>query len=124
MKTRKPAWWQLYLLVPTIFVLIAIEGLEPLPGISNNLADAGIVVLFFVVVLWWVHLNGGLLERYYLQQDGNYNLQVTVYPPTAKPNDNGNNSHDLTPLAMPRSDLHLRDWQKVGLEEKEKWSRN
>ena len=32
MQSRKPAWWQLYLLVPIMFGLIALERLLPLPA--------------------------------------------------------------------------------------------
>ena len=124
MKTHKPAWWQLYLLIPIMFVLIAIESLEPLPGMSNDIVDAGIVVLFFVAVLGWVHLNGGLLERYYMDQDGNYDLKITVYEPASKPKDDANDGHDSTWYEMPDSDIFLHGRQNIALKEREKWSRN
>lgn len=124
MRTHKPAWWRLYLLIPIMFILIALEGLEPLPGMSNEIVDAGIVVLFFVAVLGWIHINGGLLERYYMEQDGNYDLKITVYESASKTKTNGDDKRDLTPLMMPRSGLDLRGWQNVKLEEKGKWSRN
>jgi hypothetical protein len=124
MKIRKPAWWQLYLLFPVMLVLIAIESLKPLPGMSNDIVDAGIVVLFFVAVLGWIHINGGLLERYYMEQDGNYDLKITVYEPASKPKDNGNDGHDLTRYEMPDSGTFFHGRQNITLKEREKWSRN
>jgi len=124
MKNRKLAWWQIFMLVPIMVALVVLEGVDPLPGVSGGTADAGIVVLFFIAMLGWVHLNGGLLERYYMEQDGDYDLKITVYGPAPKTEADGNDLHDLTPLAIAGSGLDLRSGLNIGLEEKEKWPRN
>ncbi len=120
MKTRKPAWWQLYLLVPLMLGLVGLEALKPLPGISDQIVDAAVVVLFFGSVLLWVHLNGGLLERFYMEQDGQYEFKVTVYAPK----DNENNGHTVLPDGVPDYGVTQYNGQDLTPKEEEKWSRN
>lgn len=86
MKNRKPAWWQLYLIFPVMFVLLAFERLWPVPWASAEVADAGIVVLSFVAALAWVQFNGGLLEQHdFNPEEYARSLQVTVYRPNSLP---------------------------------------
>jgi hypothetical protein len=97
MKHRKPQWWQLYSLVPLMFGLMALEHWAPLPGISDTAVDAGIVVLTFVAMLVWVHLNGGLLEWYYVERgEASSDLKITVYEPASKRQANVKISDDST----------------------------
>ncbi len=84
MEHRKLAWWQIYLLVPLMFGLLALEHFFPLPRVSADEVDAGAVVLVFVAALLWVQVNGGLLEWYYIEHDEpHYDLKITVYEPAA-----------------------------------------
>ncbi len=116
MKTRKPAWWQLYLLVPIMLGLVALEALRPLPGVSDQIVDAAIVLLFFGSMLFWVHANGGLLERYYMEHDEPYDFKVTLYapPPGESPYSVQVWNYDRLP----------HKGQNIALREQEKWSRN
>ncbi len=117
MKNRQPAWWQLFLLVPVMFGLFLLETAKPLPGVSDKIVDAGLVVLFFGAVFVWVHLNGGILEHYYIEQDGPYDFRVTVYGPEK-------NEQPLPMDTMPEYRVPRYDWQNVLVKEEEKWSRN
>lgn len=69
METHSPAWWQLYLLIPLTFGLIGLEAARPVPGVSGQAVVAGIVLLFFTSVLGWIHMNGGLLERWSAEEE-------------------------------------------------------
>jgi hypothetical protein len=125
MKSRKPKWWQLYLLVPLMFVLFAAEHWIPLPGVSPDLADAGIVVFTFVAMLGWVHVNGGLLEWYEVDQDRSYyDLKITVYEPTSKSKGDGNGSDHSRSFAIPQSFAHVPDERSIKLKEEQKWFLN
>jgi hypothetical protein len=124
MQKRKPAWWQLIMLVSIMFGLMVVEHLAPLPGISDQLVDAGIVALAFVGMLVWVHLNGGLLEWYYMEKDGAIPwLKITVYEPVSKTQDDGADSHEATPLSAPRAPIKTRK-PRVQSKGKDKWFLN
>ncbi len=116
MKTRKPAWWQLFLLVPVMLGLVGLEALKPLPGVSDQIVDAAVVVLFFGSVLEWVHMNGGLLETYSMEQDGACDFKVTVYSPQR--------SQAACPEEVANYEVPQPDWKDVVLTKEEKWSRN
>lgn len=121
MKTRKPAWWQLYMLVPMMFVLLAVQHIASLPGVSDQLVDAGIVVFTFAAMMVWVHLNGGLLEWYEVDKDASfYDLKITVYEPELKARGNGDGSDVSTSFAMPRSFDSILDEQSIRLKEEQK----
>jgi hypothetical protein len=125
MKTRKPAWWQLYMLIPMMFVLLAFEHLVPLPGVSDVVVVAGIVVFTFASMLVWVHLNGGLLEWYEVDKDASfYDLKITVYEPELKTSGNGYGSDESTSFAIPRSFANIPDEQSIRLKEEQKWFLN
>ncbi len=64
MKNRKPAWWQLWALIPLMFALGFLEYRWPLPGINEELVDTGIVLSSFALMLFWVYINSPLLENY------------------------------------------------------------
>lgn len=86
MKNRKPAWWQLYLIFPGMFVLLGIERWWPVPWASAEITDAGIVVLSFIAALAWVQFNGGLLEQHdFDPNEYARSLKVTVYRPNSLP---------------------------------------
>lgn len=125
MQNRKPAWWQLYLLVPIMGVLLLLEFLEPLPGVSPQLVFAGIVVLIFGAMLVWVHLNGGLLERYDADKgEPSQELKVTVYEPASKRESDGNGSDESRSVALPRLEGRVRGKKPIRLKEKDKWFLN
>jgi hypothetical protein len=125
MKNRKPAWWQLYLLVPIMGALLFSEYLAPLPGASPQIVDAGIVVLIFGAMLAWVQFNGGLIERDNMDKDkSSQDLKITVYEPSSKTNGNGNGSGDSTPFALPRFGGRVRGTNRTRFKEKDKWFLN
>ncbi len=125
MQNRKPAWWQLFLLVPIMVGLLLLEHYVPLPGVSAEIVDVGIVVFTFVGMLVWVHVNGGLLEWYEVNQDeSSHDLKVTVYEPASKRKGDGNGSGNSTPFALPPSEERARDGNVIQLKEKDKWFLN
>ena len=141
MQHRKPQWWQLFALVPLMFALLALEHLAPVPGVSDTVADAGIVVLTFVAMLGWVHLNEGLLEWYYGERDeASSDLKITVYEPASKKqngkghsedsslavtlNGSGEGASDTVVRALPPHSVRLYRPQRALKKEKNKWHRN
>ncbi len=63
MTSHKPAWWQLYLLVPIMFGLMVLEHLAPLPRVSDQIVDTVIMALTFGAMLLWVKRNAANLEE-------------------------------------------------------------
>ena len=125
MQSRKPAWWQLYIMVPIMFVLLAVEHWLSLPGVSPEAVDAAIVVFTFAGMLGWIHLNGGLLEWYEVDRDKSYyDLKITVHEPTSNKRADAGGSDNLPSYAMPRSFAGIRDEQGIQLKEEQKWFLN
>lgn len=84
MRQHKPAWWQLYALVPLMVGLILIEHWDPFPGVASEVVALGIVVLTFGVMLAWMRLNSGVIEYDEMQRDNTFqHLRITVYDPQA-----------------------------------------
>jgi len=79
MLKHKTAWWQLYLLVPIMFGLMAVEHLKPLPGIPDPIFDATIMILTFGAMLGWVYLNRADLGSG--AKAGPRSFKITVYEP-------------------------------------------
>lgn len=93
MKTRKPAWWQLYAIFPLMFLLLGVEHWWPLPGVTAETADTGIVVLSFFAMLGWVQLNGGLIEHFDFDSDEyRRKLKISVYEPNTLTDGTGEDS--------------------------------
>ena len=63
MKRPQPTWWQLYLLIPIMGLLMIVEHLAPLPGVSDQLVDLGIIALVFGAMLFWLKRNAAGLEE-------------------------------------------------------------
>ncbi len=125
MQNRKPAWWQLWMLVPLMFVLMALEHVTPLPGVSDGIVDTGILILTFVGMMAWVHLNGGLLERYGADRDeALQNLKITVYEPAVKNDADQVDPPAATPAAIVRERIALGERLADEYEESETWFLN
>ncbi len=102
MQHPKPAWWQLVLLVPIMFGLLALEHVTPFPGMSDADVDAGILILTFAALLLWLQQNAGRLEWYYVDRDrASSELRITIYEPAAQTP--SVESADQPPLSMARS---------------------
>ncbi len=125
-RDRKPAWWQLYLLVPIMFGLLVVEHFVPLPRVSDQIVDGGIVVLTFGAMAGWVHANGGLLERYYMERDGTaHNLKITVYEPAATRRANRYLSHGpVGPVQADAYQAQAEPNEEVKEEETDEWLLN
>jgi len=125
MQSRKPAWWQLYLLVPIMFGLIALERLLPLPRASDAIVDAAIVVLTYGAMLFWVHINGGLLERYEMERDTSLrHLTMVVYEPTCNTEDANVDWKERKVFTLPRAAIQARVGALGVGEDEAKWSLN
>ncbi len=98
MQHHKPAWWQLLLLAPIMFGLLALEHVFPLPGISDGDVDAGIVIFTFIAMLIWVNGNAGRLEWYYADKDRAFDeYTITVYEPISKAEDAATQPENTVP---------------------------
>ena len=105
MQHRKPAWWQLALLIPIMFGLMALDHVFPLASISDGNVDAGILILTFVAMLVWLNKNGGRLEWYYVDKDRALdNLKITVYEPVSKMQSADMQPEDSTPALRTNGD--------------------
>ncbi len=141
MEYRKPAWWQLVLLIPIMFGLLALEHVVPLPGISDAYVDGGIVILTFAALFVWTWWNSGRLEWYYVDKDESLrNLKVTVYEPVSKMQDaepqsedsalvlkrngNGKNTLDLTLSGSAYQPVRVYRPRSSHRKEKNKWFRS
>jgi hypothetical protein len=125
MQSRKPAWWQLYLLVPIMFGLIALERLLPLPRASDAIVDAAIVVLTYGAMLFWVHINGGLLERYEMERDTSLrHLTMVVYEPICRTEDANVDWKERKVFTLPRAAIQARVGALGVGEDEAKWSLN
>lgn len=125
MKSRKPAWWPLYLIPPSMLALMIVEHLAPLPGPSDQAVDAGIVVLGFIAMLVWVQFNGGLLERYELDRDdARRSLNGTFSKPPAKTEGDEQESHDLTRSSLQRQRMPGDPLELTLRKENDEWFLN
>ncbi len=125
MKNRKIAWWQPFLAAPIGFGLMILEHLHPLPGISNSLVDAVIVILIFAAMLAWVQINSGLLEWYYVQRDeSGYDLKITVYEPEAENKSQEEADEEAAPANNHRPPLRMRRASIIRSKEQDRWYPN
>ena len=141
MQHPKPAWWQLALLAPVMFGLMALEHIFPLTGISDGDVDAGIVIFTFIAILVWVNQNAGRLEWYYADKDATRDeLKITVYEPVAetqdvevqsdeiapalKANGNGKNISNSAAIALPHHPVRRFRPRAAVRKEKNKWFRS
>lgn len=123
MEQQKPAWWQLYLIMPVAFGSGVAEELAPLPGVSPQIVYVAIVVLAFVAMLVWVHANGGLLEWYYMDSDETgYDLKITVYDPKSKQLDE--NSSEAVQYQLYPTVKRVRAGWYIEEKDDEKWRLN
>jgi hypothetical protein len=123
MKQRKLAWWQLFALVPIMLGLMVIEQLAPLPGVSPEIVDVGIVLLTFGAMIAWVNINAGLLEWYYIEKDEMQdNFRVTVYEP--KPHTSDEDSSEAMQFEAPRRAIRGRGSRLVEGNDGKKWRLN
>ena len=60
---RRPAWWQLLLLLPVTIGLFVIEARAPFSEPVHTAATVGILVLTYALVGLWVHANRLALMR-------------------------------------------------------------
>ncbi len=124
-KTQKPAWWQLFVLVPLMFGLMVVEHLTPLPGISDEIVDVGIVAFTFVAMIGWVQVNGGVLERYEIDRDKSLDdLKITVYEPVSRMDAQVETSPDASPTRKTLSGVRVQGDPRRHIEEKDIWFLN
>jgi hypothetical protein len=82
MSQHKPAWWQLYAILPLMAGLLLAELFKPLPETAPEIVDVGIVAICFGSMLAWMRINGGLIESEELEKDESIrDLKITVYDP-------------------------------------------
>lgn len=84
-RERKPAWWQMFALVPLMLALLIGASQLNLPQWADEVVEIGIVLASFGGMLFWVHINTGPLEREAMEKDNAYdNLRVTIYDPGSR----------------------------------------
>ncbi len=64
------AWWQIAILIPVMIVLLLVVRMAHFPGVSEQVADEGIVLATFGGMFIWTRVNAGPLDEYYREQDG------------------------------------------------------
>ncbi len=125
MKNRKIAWWQPFLAAPIGFGLMILEHFNPLPGVSDGLVDAVIVILIFAAILGWVQINSGLLEWYYVERDeSGYDLKVTVYEPEVENDRQEDADEEAAPAKNQRPPLRMRQAPLIRSKEQNRWYPN
>jgi hypothetical protein len=56
-KTREPAWWMLYALVPVMSGLLVLEFRAPLPSGWHKAVQVGIILFVYSLVWVWLWAN-------------------------------------------------------------------
>ena len=124
-KEHKPAWWQLYILVPVMLGLILVEQLHPLPGIAAEIVDLSVVVLTFGAMLAWMRINSGLIEYDEMEKDESLRyLNITLYDPQSDTSKDVEESNLWTPSMLPHPANPIPVRQQSEREDIGKWSRN
>ncbi|MCI0475656.1 MAG: hypothetical protein L0Y55_05370 [Anaerolineales bacterium] len=125
MQLRKPAWWQLYVLVPLMIGLVFVEHLDPLPGVSPEIVDGMIVLLTFGAMFVWMHVNGSAIEYDEMQRNGSHrNLKITIYKLESAPAENAQGLSIATSLAPTSSPINRVTTPRIGRADEGKWSLN
>lgn len=57
MRKQKPAWWQLYAIVPMMFGALLWNLMYGARGIVGDVIDVALVVGGFVLMLLWLNFN-------------------------------------------------------------------
>ena len=125
MQQHKPAWWQLYILVPVMLGLILVEQLDPLPGIASEIVDLSVVVLTFGAMWAWMRINSGLVESDEMEKDESLrDLKITLYDPQADTSNDVGESNLWLPSMLPHPANPIPVRQQSEREDVEKWSLN
>jgi hypothetical protein len=124
-KERKPAWWQLYILVPVMLALILVEQSDPLPGIASEIVDLGVVVLTFGAMLAWMRINSGLIEFEEMEKDESLRyLKITLYDPQSDTSNEVGESNLWSPSRLPHPANRIPVERRDEREDIERWSHN
>jgi len=122
---HKPAWWQLYILVPVMLGLILVEQLDPLPGISSEIVDLSVVVLTFGMMLAWMRINSGLIEYDGMEKDESLRyLKITLYDPQSDTSNDVGESNLWSPSMLPHPANPIPVGRQGEQEDIEQWSLN
>ena len=81
MKTAKPAWWLLYVLVFGLFLVLVGELFDPVVGLHSEAVEAAIVILGFAAMILWFNRNRGALERDEARKSSGALYKITIYEP-------------------------------------------
>ena len=108
MLEHKPAWWRLYLLVPGMFGLMAVEQFRPMTGLTHLFFDAAVMVLTFGAMLGWVYLNQAHMETDDHRSSSRARLfKITVYEPRTSTRPVESSTNNSPPVAPARALSHL-----------------
>ena len=62
-KNRRPKWWQLYLVVPLLIVLFAMDGRLKISTGGHQMVQIGILIFIFGLVHFWLKANATALSN-------------------------------------------------------------
>jgi hypothetical protein len=62
METRKPNWWQLYVLVPTMVAALLVDSRMTYSATMHQYVEIGIVVVTFALMALWIQVNRAGIE--------------------------------------------------------------
>ena len=80
-KTRRPAWWLLFVLLIGMLGLVLLESRDGASNPAHELIDGIIVVGFFFALLAWVNLNMSALQQRELEHASLSEFHVVEYEP-------------------------------------------
>lgn len=121
-KHRKPAWWQMFALVPLMLSMMLAATQLALPQWAEEVVEIGIVVATFWGMLFWVHINAGLLEQEALEKDDSFDdLNITIFDPESK---SERESTELKAYGITDPPARVRPGWIIERKESEKWQLN
>jgi len=78
----RPKWWQVYLTLPLLAVLFAVDSRLRISTRGHQAVQIGIVLLVYGLIHWWLKANSRALSR--LQQGQHYEtirvIRIPTYP--------------------------------------------
>jgi hypothetical protein len=104
----RPAWWQLYLLVPVMIGLLVLQARAPFSELGHEAATIGVLLLVYALIGLWLRANErallrGPVEKVARREWGQESLQVWVPwtpPPETRMARNGNGDRDPGQAAL------------------------
>jgi len=86
----RPKWWQVYLTLPLLIALFAVDGRLKISTRGHQAVQIGIVLLIYGLIHLWLKANATALSRMDQEQDHG-RIRVMRMPVSQLPESNGEN---------------------------------